>query len=119
MSSSPKHIGPMYTKTGLDMRIDRALEHKPELYVPPDFAARVAARVAAQPAPRRRRTAHFGKRITLLSAGVIMVALFALAPHASLSVKSLSFDAELVLLAELALIGGWIARLPADPSKPR
>jgi hypothetical protein len=48
--------------------------------------------------------------IALLSAPLAALALFALAPHAAPSVKSLGFDTEVVLLAELAFIGWWITR---------
>jgi hypothetical protein len=103
-----------------EARMDRALEHKLESRIPVDFAVRVAARAVAQPLKRRRyKTPQFGKLMALLSIPVAAVALFALAPHAVPNVKNLSFDAEVVLLAELALIGGWIARLTARQSISR
>jgi hypothetical protein len=48
--------------------------------------------------------------IALLSAPLAALALFALAPHAAPNVKSLGFDTEVVILAELAFIGWWITR---------
>ncbi len=100
-------------QASLDARIIRALEQKPQTQVAADFAGRVASRAAAQPLRRRRSAPQFGKMIALLSAVIASIALFALAPHAVPNVKSLSFDTEVILLAELALIGGWIARLSA------
>ncbi len=94
----------------MESRIDRAIEHKPEPQIPSDFAAKVAAHAVARPLRRRRYKPQFGPMIALLSAPLAAVALFVLAPHTSPNLKSLSFDAEVVLLAELAFIGWWIAR---------
>lgn len=102
------------TSANLDERINRALEHKPEPQIASDFAARVAVRAVAQAQRRRRATPQFGKLMALVCAVLSACALFALAPHASVAnVKNLSFDAEVLLLAELAFIGIWLARLPA------
>ena len=100
------------TSTAADMesRIDRAIEHKPEVQIPSDFAARVSARAAAQPLRRRRYKPQFGPMIALLSAPIAALALFVLAPHSAPNLKNLSFDAEVVLLAELAVIGWWTTR---------
>src|ERR1700744_562563 len=100
------------TSTAADMesRIDRAIEQKPEVQIPSDFAAKAAARAAAQPLRRRRYKPQFGPMIALLSAPIAALALFLLAPHTAPSVKSFSFDAEIVLLTELALIGLWFSR---------
>jgi hypothetical protein len=94
----------------MESRIDRAMEHNPDVQIPADFAAKVAARAVAQPLRRRRFKPQFGPMIALFSAPLAAVALFVLAPHASPNLKSLSFDAEVVLLAELAFIGWWITR---------
>ena len=94
----------------MESRIDRAIEHKPDVQISADFAAKVAARAVAQPLRRRRYKPQFGPMIALLSAPLAALALFALAPHSAPNLKSLSFDAEVVLLAELAIIGWWITR---------
>ncbi len=96
--------------SAIESRIDRAIEHKPELQVPADFAAKVAARAVVQPLRRRRYKPQFGPMIALLSAPLAVLALFVLAPHSAPNLKSLSFDAEVVLLTELAFIGWWITR---------
>jgi hypothetical protein len=98
------------SSANMESRIDRAIEHKPEVQIPADFAVKVAALAAAQPLRRRRYKPQFGPMIALVSAPVAALALFLLAPHASPNFKSLSYDAEVVLLAELAFIGWWIAR---------
>jgi len=111
-SPNSNNLMPPQARTSADMesRIDRAIEHKPDVQVPVDFAAKVAARAVAQPLRRRRYKPQFGPMIALLSAPVGALALFLLAPHAAPNLKSLSFDAEVVLLAELAFIGWWIGR---------
>jgi hypothetical protein len=111
-----KNLTPPQSRTSTDRtsaiesRIDRALEHKPQVQISVDFAAKVAARAVAQPLRRRRYKPRFGPMIALLSAPLAALALFALAPHAAPNVKSLGFDTEVVLLAELAFIGWWITR---------
>ncbi len=109
-SPNSNNLTPPQSRTSEDMesRIDRAIEHKPELQIPADFAARIAARAVAQPLRRRRFKPQFGPMIALVSAPLAALALFALAPHSAPNLKSLSFDAEVVLLAELAFIGWWI-----------
>jgi hypothetical protein len=108
--TSADHASADHASADMDSRIDRAIEHKPEVRIPADFAARIAARAVAQPLRRRSYKPQFGPMIALFSAPLAAMALFVLAPHASPNLKSLSFDAEVVLLAELAFIGWWIAR---------
>lgn len=93
-----------------ESRITTAIEHKPEPQIPADFAAKVAARAVAHPLRRRRYKPQFGRMIALLSAPLATLALFVLAPHTAPDLKSLTFDTEVVLLAELAFIGWWLAR---------
>ena len=93
-----------------DARLTAALEHKPEPQIPVDFAAKVAAMAVTQPLRRRRKVPQFGSAIALLSVPISAFALFALAPHAAPNLHSLSFDTELALLAELAIIGWWLSR---------
>ena len=106
------------TSAEIDARIDRAIEHKPDVQIPADFAAKVAARAVVQPLRRRRYKPQFGPMIALLSAPLAALALFALAPHSAPNLKNLSFDAEVVLLAELAFIGWWITGT-LHPKAPR
>lgn len=102
----------------LDARVTAALEHKPELQIPADFAARIAAHAAAQPQRRRRAVPRFGSMMALFSVPLAALALFALAPHTAPTLHSLSFDAELALLCEFAFIGWWISHsFVARPSR--
>lgn len=98
------------TPPALDARVNAALERKPEVQIPADFATKIAARAAAQPLGRRRSTPRFGSTIALFSVPLAALALFALAPYSAPTLHSLSFDAELALLCELAFIGWWISR---------
>lgn len=109
-SPNSNNLTPPQGASSVEARIDRAIEHKPEVQIPVDFAAKVAARAVAQPARRRRYKPQFGPMMALISAPLTALALFVLAPHTAPNLKSLSFDAEVVLLAEFALIGWWITR---------
>src|SRR6185312_4269595 len=67
------------SSANMESRIDRAIEHKPEVQIPADFAVKVAALAAAQPLRRRRYKPQFGPMIALVSAPVAALALFLLA----------------------------------------
>ena len=109
-SPNSNNLTPPQAHAEMESRIDRAIERKPEPQIPADFAAKVAARAVAQPLRRRRYKPQFGPMIALLSAPIATLALFLLAPHSAPNLKNLSFDAEVFLLAELAVIGWWITR---------
>jgi hypothetical protein len=88
----------------------RALERSREpstVAIPADFAARVAASLPKQ---RVARPAVYAGRVAAVIAMVVLaIVLFALAPHASSSFSSFSFDIELVVLAQLGGIACWFA----------
>jgi len=86
--------------------ITRALELRPEPVIPQDFAARVMQSLPAQ-APIRTRS-HIGRTIGLIGGAILTAGLFALAPHTTASFSSLTFDLELLLLAELGALGYWL-----------
>ena len=92
-----------------DARLEAALAHVPQPQVPAGFAARVASRASALPLRRRPRFTQFGPALAWASLLLLPVALFALAPHAAPSFTNYRFDAELLLLAELAVIGYGVA----------
>jgi len=96
----------------LDCRIDAAIEHKPQPLIPSGFAAKVAAHAASLPQPRRAAAFPVGRSIAWASAVLLTFALFALAPHATPSLTSLSFDVEILVLLELAGVGWGLARGP-------
>lgn len=93
-------------------RIDAALESKPSVHIPENFAAKVAALAGAQGVRPRRRMPQIGRNTALLLTPIVAAALFALAPHAAPNVKSVIFDTEVILVAQLAIIGWWLAGVP-------
>lgn len=94
----------------LEAGIVHALETPPEIAIPPGFAARVAARAAAEPQPSPSPWAGLGPRLALASGALLTLALFVFAGHASPSVLDLRFDLELFLLAELGVVGCLLTR---------
>jgi hypothetical protein len=96
-------------EAALERRIDAALERKPAPHITADFAARVAAQAVALPR-RRSHALPVGRTIAWISAAALGCALFALAPHTAPSITNLRFDAELVVLLELAGLGWLLSR---------
>lgn len=95
--------------TSTASRLDAALEAKPTVQIPPGFAAKVAAMAIMQPSRPRRRVPQIGRTMALVLAPLAAIAMFALAPHSSPHVKSVIFDTEVILIAQLALIGWWVS----------
>ena len=88
--------------------ITRALEHSPEASaIPTGFAARVAASLPKQRAPRR--VIHAGRTAAVVAMVVLAIVLFALAPHVTPSFTSVMFYIELIILAQLGAIAYWLA----------
>jgi hypothetical protein len=96
----------------LEALIMQVLERRPAVNVPEDFAARVAARVPAVNAGRAARLRpSVARTAATLATVLLVVALFALAPHVRMNGLSLSFGIEMLLLAELAGIGYGLMRM--------
>jgi hypothetical protein len=96
----------------VDAAITRALERKPEVVVPADFAAKVRAALPAQPKVRERRSA--GKIAAGVAAVGLLLALCLLAPHARPSFESVAFDLEMVLVVELVGVAAWLGMRRSD-----
>jgi hypothetical protein len=94
------------SQPGFDASVIRALERRSVPVVPPDFAARIAA--ALPPPKPDRKKMQVGRTVGLAAAGVLGVALFALAPHAAPTFGNMAFDFELVVIAQLAGIAYWL-----------
>jgi len=93
-------------QAGVDAKLTRALESRPEPVIPMDFAARV---VAALPPPApARKPMQIGRTVGLAAAAVLGVALFALAPHATPTFNNWAFDCELAVIAQLGGIAYWL-----------
>jgi hypothetical protein len=102
----------MKDEKGLDAEIVRALEQKPVVAVPVDFAARVRAALPPEPKVKAGRFAgrSLGRMVGGVAAGVLVVVLCLLSPHARPSFQSLAFDLEMLVLVELALVGAWLGK---------
>lgn len=113
-----RDLNPPIHSSSATARMDAALEAKPSVQIPETFAAKVAALAVAQGTRPPRRASQIGRNTALLLTPLVAAALFALAPHASPNVKSVIFDTEVILIAQLALIGWWLARVP-ELQRPR
>lgn len=92
--------------------ITRALDWKPEVAVPVDFAARVRAALPAQAKVKVRRSV--GREVAMVATAGLVVALCLLAPHARPSFESLAFDVEMVLVVELMGVAAWLGTRRSD-----
>ena len=87
--------------------LDRALERQPAVSVPQDFAKRVCV---ALPQRRVRRRVSVSRIAAMVAMTALAVGLFAVAPHARPSLMSWGFDAELLMLVEMAGVAFVLTR---------
>ena len=92
--------------------ITRALDRKPEVAVPADFAAKVRAALPAQPKVRARRSV--GRITAGVGAGGLVLALCWLAPHARPGIQNMAFGLEMVLVVELMGVAAWLGMRRSD-----
>ncbi len=92
--------------------VTRALDRKPEVVVPEDFAAKVRAALPAQPKVRVQRSV--GRGVAVVAAAGLVLALCWLAPHARPSIDSMAFDLEMVLVVELMGVAAWLGMRRSD-----
>jgi hypothetical protein len=92
--------------------ITRALDRKPEVAVPVDFAARVRSALPAQAKVKTRRSV--GREAAMVAAVGLVLALCVLAPHARPSFESVAFDLEMVLVVELIGVAAWLGTRRSD-----
>ncbi|MBE7182235.1 MAG: hypothetical protein INR71_13705 [Terriglobus roseus] len=90
--------------SALQEAVSRALAQQPRVKVPDSFASRVARQALELHPLRSRQRVGWGPRVALGSAALLTVGLFALAPHASPSFSNMSFDGQLIFLAELGAL---------------
>ncbi len=98
---------PMNELDSMDARLTRALERKPAVAVPSEFAARVAAQVPAR-ASVAVRVPHYGLLAARIGVAVLLVALVAMAMRTT-GHSVLGVALEWVLCAELAGLAGWLS----------
>ncbi len=96
----------------IDALIVHALEQKPAVRLPADFAARVTANLpAAQTRTREPRRKSVARPVAFASMALLTIALFLLAPHVQGNRLSLGFGIEMLLLAQLATVAIGLMRL--------
>ncbi len=96
----------------LDAALTRALERKPAVPVPAEFAARLAL---ASPAQRRlRRSVSAGKVAAIAALVLLAAALFVLAPHVGVKMESFGYGLEMLLLVQMAAVAYGLFRTGRD-----
>jgi hypothetical protein len=98
----------------VERAITVALERKPRVAVPEDFAARVAQSLPRGVSLRAGvvlKAGSVGRRVAVVAMVLLAASLFVLAPHAATSFSSPAFDVELVVLAELGAVAWLLARM--------
>ena len=92
----------------LEERVVRELERVPEVRIPAEFAARVAGQL-----PQRRtfaaRPARYGLMAMRISMAALVIALLAVAMHATGRSSVLGIALEWVLCAELVGLAIWLS----------
>jgi RNA polymerase sigma factor (sigma-70 family) len=96
----------------LDARITLALETPPQLVIPPDFAARVAAQVPPL-TPMMLTPRGYGRSAAMICMGVLLALIFAFAHRAGAS--PLWTSMEWIFCAQFALVAVWLAVRQARP----
>ena len=86
--------------------ITQTLELRRDPVIPAGFTARVMQSLPAHKPIRTR--SQVGRTVGLVAAAILMAGMFALAPHATPNFSSLTFDVELLLLAELGALSYWL-----------
>jgi len=92
--------------------ITRALDRKPEVLVPANFAAKVKAALPSQPRVRARRSVR--RQVAMVGAAGLVLALCWVAPHARPNFGSVAFDLEMVLVVELMGVAAWLGMRSSD-----
>jgi hypothetical protein len=91
--------------TALEERLIRALETRPELHIPADFAARVASQLPAKKAVSLTPT-YYGRNAMLISMVVLAIALLALALR-SADHSTFELTLEWILCAQFLSLAVW------------
>jgi hypothetical protein len=95
----------------LDARILLALEHLPEVSIPVDFAARVAAKAPAVTTPAAIKPTHYGRNAMLAAMLVLLLALLAFAPR-SVGGSHFWLALEWIFCAQFLALGVWFGIRP-------
>ncbi len=94
----------------LDAQVVMALESQPQIDIPADFAARVAARVAVRRTDPlegiRLRSTRYGYAVGMVCMVVLLIAMLAFAPRA-MSGSTFSEGLEWTLSLQFVLLAVW------------
>jgi len=104
--------GAMSDANEFEDAITRALDRKPEVRIPVDFAAKVRAALPAKPKVRTERSV--GRIAAGVAAAGLVLALCVLAPHARPGVQNMAFALEMVLVVELVGVAAWLGMRRSD-----
>jgi hypothetical protein len=96
----------------LDARITLALETAPQLMIPQDFAAKVAAQMPPLK-PVTLTPRGYGRNAALISLAVLLALIFAFAHRTGAS--PLWTSVEWIFCAQFALVAVWLAVRQARP----
>jgi hypothetical protein len=99
----------------LDLRIAEALQRKPDVRVPEDFAAKLAASVPDRALRLRTATVRvrrIGDKVAAVALVVLAVAMLALAPRTAGSTFYLAM--EWILIAQFCSLAVWIEITSGD-----
>ena len=101
-----KYLERVEQAESFEHRITAALERRADPAVPAGFAARVASTL---PATRHARASlHLGRTAAVIASVLMLAAMLWLAPHSAPRFTDIAFDAELLLMAELATVAAWL-----------
>ena len=95
----------------IDLRIEQALERAPQIHIPADFAAKIAARIPAQSVRLRSarvRARRIGYTVAAACLLLLAVGMLALAPHTTHNVFYIAL--QWTLAAQFCIIAVWIAK---------
>jgi hypothetical protein len=95
----------------VEAMVTRALERRPEIAVPEDFAARVARSLPAKEPKGAEARPVFGRAAGYLATAAMMVVLVALAlmhPEALSAGRGFLFAVEMLVVAQLLAVVFWL-----------
>ena len=90
----------------MDVLLTVSLEARPEVELPENFAARVAAKLPAEPPAISRRPRHAGLTTAMVFVGVLLIVFFAAAKPANSWVTMVFV---LLVATEIAGLALWLA----------
>jgi hypothetical protein len=98
----------------MELLVSEALEAKPQIAIPENFAARVAAGLPPPPNPRRSRLRpQYGRVVAFASLGILVAGMASIAvvsPQWLVANRAIWLLIETLTLAETGAIAYWLGR---------